>query len=303
MLRIRYNLMVVLIYKLGDKMRKKIMFGMLVMMFFASSAYALESGYCVNFEVTDISPTSVEIGDDVTVGMQLDNCGDILPPNVNFEITRFSDDITIREPLINNFDEPFGYSNSQRFSVYHLYVTGDATPGEYIFEYMLSYGNGDFMLEKEGSFSITVTSQESDLNIAYVKTEPILPTVGEEVTLTIRLENFGRGDANSVKASIDLPFFGIKESFLGELEAGDDSSAVFTIVPDRAGVIDYDLTVVYIDDFGEHEFSESLELNIQEDMRKSNVLAFVGVGGVVLLIALLAYYFRPKKALTKKEAK
>ena len=72
-------------------------------------------------------------------------------------------------------------------------------------------------IDKIGNFSITVTSQESDLNIAYIKTEPILPRVGEEVTLTIRLENFGKGDANSVKAKIEIPFFGVKESFLERL--------------------------------------------------------------------------------------
>ncbi len=278
-------------------------FGILVSVFVASGVCALESGYCVNFQVTDINPTSVEIGDDVTVGIQLDNCGDTLPSDVKFEITRFSDDITIRESLVSDFKEPFGYANSERFSVYHLYVTDNATPGEYVFEYKLSYGGGDFMIEKEGNFSITVTSQKSDLNIAYVKTEPILPKVGEEVALTIRLENFGKGDANSVKAKINVPFFGIKESFLGELEAGDDSSAVFTIIPDKAGVIDYDLMVVYSDDFGKHEFTESLELNIQEDNRKNNVLMFVGIGGILLLVGGLVYYFRLKKALIKKEEK
>jgi len=132
------------------------------------------------------------------------------------------------------------------------------------------------------------------LNIAYIKTEPILPKVGDEVTLTIRLENFGRGDANSVKAKVDIPFFGIKESFLGELESGDDSSAVFTLVSDRSGVIDYDLIVTYKDDFGNKEFSESLELNIQENPR-SNILT---MGIAILLIALIGgiiYYFKFRK--------
>lgn len=278
-------------------MKKKLMLGifiMLVIISIASGVYALEKDYCVDFQVTDINPTSVEIGDEATVGIQLDNCGSELPKNVYFEITRFSDDITIREPLTIDFDEPFGYANSKRFNIYHLYVTDRATPGEYIFEYKLSYGETEFMIEKEGSFSVTITSQESDLNIAYIKTEPILPKVGEEVTLTIRLENFGKGDANSVKAKIDIPFFGVKESFLGELEAGDDSSAVFTIVPDKSGVINYDLSVIYKDDFGENEFTETLELNIQEDNRKSNVLTFGMILGLIFLIGWMIYNFKFK---------
>ncbi len=281
------------------------MVGILVILagvFLSSGVHAFADTMCVDFQVTDINPSSVEIGEEVTVGIQLDNCGSDLPENVHFEITRFSNDIIIREPLVVDFKKPFGYANSDRFNIYHLYVTDKATPGEYVFEYKLSYGGKDLSIEKEGNFSITVTSQESDLNIAYIKTEPILPKVGDEVTLTIRLENFGRGDANSVKAKVDIPFFGIKESFLGELESGDDSSAVFTLVSDRSGVIDYDLIVTYKDDFGNKEFSESLELNIQENPR-SNILT---MGIAILLIALIGgiiYYFKFRKSLNKKEKK
>jgi len=281
---------------------KKIMVGVLVIlagMFLASGVYAFEDTMCVDFQVTDISPSSVKIGEEVTVGIQLDNCGSELPENVHFEITRFSDDIIIRESLVVDFDDPFGYSNSKRFNVYHLYIPDKATPGEYVFEYELSYGGDDFSIKKEGNFSITVTSQKSNLNIAYIKTEPILPKEGDEITLTIRLENFGRGDANSVKAKIDIPFFGVKESFLGELKAGDDSSAVFTIVSDKSGVIDYDLTVTYSDDFGEHEFTESLELGIQKNPR-SNVLTIAIILILIVLTSGIIYYLKSKKVLNKK---
>ncbi len=287
---------------MNERKLKVSILGILAMLFFASGVYALEETMCVDFQVTDINPSSVEIGEEVTVGIQLDNCGSELPENVRFEIIRFSSDVAIREPLVIDFKKPFGYSNSDRFNVYHLYVTDKATPGEYVFEYKLSYGGKDLSIEKEGNFSITVTSQESDLNIAYVKTEPILPKVGDEVTLTIRLENFGRGDANSVKARVDIPFFGIKESFLGELESGDDSSAVFTLVPDKSGVINYDLIVTYKDDFGVKEFSESLELNVQENPR-SNVLTIMIILALVFLIGGTIYYFKSKKVLNKKEEK
>lgn len=283
--------------------RKKLMMsilGILTMLFLISCAYAFEETTCVDFQVTDINPSSVEIGEEVTVGILLDNCGSELPEKVHFEITRFSNNLIIKEPIIIDFDKPFGYVNSKRFNVYHIYVTNKATPGEYVFEYELSYRKNDFSIKKEGNFSITVTSQESNLNIAYVKTEPILPKVGDEITLTIRLENFGRGDANSVKAKVDIPFFGIKESFLGELEAGDDSSAVFTIVPDKSGIIDYDLIVTYTDDFGKHEFTEPLELSIQENSR-SNILTIIIILVLIALIGGIIYYFKFKKVLNKKE--
>jgi len=284
---------------------EKLMIGILVILigvFLTSSVYAFEDTMCVDFQVTDINPFSVEIGEEVTVGIQLDNCGSELPKKVHFEIKRFSDDVVIREPLVIDFDKPFGYANSDRFNIYHIYITNEATPGEYVFEYELSYGDEYLSIKKEGNFSITVTSQESDINIAYVKTEPILPKVGDEITLTIRLENFGRGDANSVKAKIDIPFFGIKESFLGELEAGDDSSAVFTIIPDKSGVIDYDLIVTYTDDFGKHEFTESLELNVQKNPR-SNVITIMAILVLIALTGGIIYYFKSKKLLNNKGKK
>jgi hypothetical protein len=140
---------------------KKLIFGIigvLLLLFMGSNVSALNEGRCVDVQVTDITPSSVEIGDELTVGIQLDNCGDELPENVHFEITRFSDDIIIKEPLIVEFDKPFGYSNSKRFNIYHLYVTNKATPGEYVFEYELTYGDDNSYALKEGDFSITVTS-------------------------------------------------------------------------------------------------------------------------------------------------
>jgi len=121
------------------------------------------------------------------------------------------------------------------------------------------------------------------------KVKIIIPKIGEETTLTIRLENFGDGNANSVKANIDIPFFGIKDAFLGELESGDDSSAVFTIIPDKSGSIDYNLVVIYKDDFGEHTFNEKLKLNVQEDRNKNNILTIVGIVLLLLLIGYLIY--------------
>jgi len=275
-------------------MKKKVMFTFLAILVFASAlagVSAFEDSYCVDVSVTDINPSSVGLEEEITVGLLIDNCGSKLPEMVRFEITRFSEEIIIKEPLVVEFDKPFGYANSKRFNVYHLYVTNDASPGEYVFEYELSYGGTGSEITKKGNFSITVSSEKADLNVAYVKTDPLLPREDQETTLTIRLENFGNGDANSVKASIDVPFFGIREAFLGELESGDDSSAVFTIIPDRSGIINYNLTVKYKDDFGEHEFIENLELNIQQDDRKSNFITIMGAIILILLIGGAIYYF------------
>ncbi len=265
----------------------------LVLVISINGVQALSEGYCVNVHVTDINPTSVELDSEVTVGVQFDNCGDKIPEIINFEIKRFSEDVMIKEPLVINFTEPFGYSNSQRFNVYHLYVSKDAVPGEYIFEYELNYGNKDFYIKKEGNFSITVMGNEAELNIALVKTDPVIPKVEEEMTLTIRIENFGKGDANSVKAKVDLPFFGTKEAFLGSLETQDDSPAIFTLVPDKSGNFDYNIEITYKDDYGEHKITEGLELNVQG--KDKNWSLIFGVGSLIILGTIYLYFKKKKK--------
>jgi len=62
-----------------------IMVGILVILagvFLSSGVHAFADTMCVDFQVTDINPSSVEIGEEVTVGIQLDNCGSDLPENV-----------------------------------------------------------------------------------------------------------------------------------------------------------------------------------------------------------------------------
>ncbi len=272
--------------------------GVLCLMFliFITGVHALEEGYCVDVHVTDINPNSVGLDEEVVVSIQFDNCGEKLPDIVTFELKEFSPNIAISEPLITDIDK-FGYANSDRFKLYHLYVTKNASPGEYVFEYKLSYGDKNFLTVKEGDFSITVTSNRADMDIAYVKTDPVIPVVNEEMTLTIRVENFGDGNANSVKAKIDLPFLGVKEAFLGEIETDDDSPAVFTLIPNESGKFDYHLVISYKDDFGKHYITENLELYIQDD-EKGSVMAIGITAAAVLIISINLgsyFYFKRKK--------
>ncbi len=269
------------------------------LIFFVSGATALTDNYCIKTRVTDVTPSSVRIGDSVTVGIQFDNCGADLPKHLSFKITQLSKNIKIKEPLIINFDTPFGYANSKRFNVFHMFVTNNATPGIYVFKYKVEYGSDNFKISQDGNFSITVTSKRAYLDIAYIKTEPIIPAIGDKTTLTIRLENFGKGDANSVKAEVSLPFSGDKESFLGELESDDDSSAVFNFVPNSSGTINYNMTVTYVDDFGRHNFTEPLRIYVEGNSTNSLFLFFEVIIFIIILTGAF-YYFKLKKQQKKK---
>ena len=94
--------------------------------------------YCVTAKISDISPSSIDIGKDFTVGIQIENCGGLVPKNVIFEIINPTEDIKIKESLTTNIGE-LTYANSKRFITYHMTVSEDAHPGAYILDTSLTY--------------------------------------------------------------------------------------------------------------------------------------------------------------------
>jgi len=269
----------------------------LIFVLFANGINALEDNLCVTAQITDISPTSIHIGEEFTVGILLDNCGNSVPDEVIFELTKVSPLIGVKDPLkteVNNF----GYSNSDRFILYHMKVDDDALPGVYEFNYKLSYGSGDFFVIEDGSFSIIVIGDRAELAIASIKSNPVLPEEGDVVELTLRIENAGDGTAKSVRLYADHPFDGVKQSFLGALESDEDGPAVLTFIVEKEGEYTFPVILSYTDDFGDKEIVTEVSLRVLE--KPSNI------GSVLIVILLLGviggmiYYFvKTKKAKDK----
>ena len=80
--------------------------------------------------------------------------------------------------------------------------------------------------------------------------DPVRIKKGDAVSLIIRLENTGTDNANSVKASIDLPMSGGKDAYVGKIEPNNDAPAVFALQAGNPGTYPYNLTVQYEDDYG-----------------------------------------------------
>jgi len=260
---------------------------------FFSNISAITKGYCVEAEVSDISPSSIGIGEEFTVGVQIENCGDVVPEVVFFELINPPSDMTIKEPL--KIEVPkLVYSNSERYFVYHMKTTNNAKAGTYVIKTKLSYGD-DFLLEKFYEIEINVIAEEAELNIASVKTNPILPYEGDIVELTLRIENFGDGVANSLKVYSSHPFQGVKESFIGTLDPNEDGPAIFTFVADKYGEFEIPIKLTYKDDFGEKEINTSIIIVILE---KQGIFGKILFGLIILLIIIWAiyYYFKTKKS-------
>ncbi|MDD1688232.1 MAG: S-layer protein, partial [Methanoregula sp.] len=91
------------------------------------------------------------------------------------------------------------------------------------------------------------------------------------------LENTGTDNANSVKASIDLPMSGGKEAYVGKIEPDNDAPAVFSLQAGDPGNYAYNLTVEYQDDYGMHTKTERLTMTVLNG----------DSSGLILLILLL----------------
>ena len=101
---------------------------------------------------------------------------------------------------------------------------------------------------------------EAELGIAALETSPIRVEQGGPFDLTIRIENTGTGDAKSVSATIDLPFTGTKEAFIGKIKPGNDAPAVFPLDAGRPGTYQYLAEITFTDDWGTRTFTRQLDL-------------------------------------------
>lgn len=143
---------------------------------------------------------------------------------------------------------------------YSFLAKDNAEPGSYSVPVRLDYQSEDGRnFSSRELVGVNVLSK-SRLNIAGINTDPNRIETGSYVTLTIRIENAGNGDAKSAKADIDLPFTGTKTAFLGKIEPDNDAPAIFNLRADDAGNYRYNLTVRYEDDLGTHELNEELNL-------------------------------------------
>lgn len=247
---------------------------------------------------SSLSPNDISPGDDFTLKTTVKSVGTGNAKNIRVSLVL--DDLPEIIPLegSSRFIQELDAGESG-FVSFNLKVSKDAEPTSYSIPLKLTG------IDETGNRSSTHTDAigfdvhaKAKLSIANIKTEPVIGKANKEMTLSIRIENVGEGDAKSVKATItDIPFSGVKQAFLGKIESDDDSSAVFTLIPDKSGEVAYTLQMSYEDDFGEHNVSEELDLVIESNNNSLNTIVYVST---IFVLAVLGgyyyyYYFKRKK--------
>ncbi|KDE56304.1 S-layer protein [Methanoculleus sp. MH98A] len=134
----------------------------------------------------------------------------------------------------------------------------------------------------------------AEMGVASIRTEPARIAAGDTVDLTIRLENTGTADAESVRATIEeLALPGSKEAFLGTIEPGNDGPAIFSLDADEAGEFGYTLVVRYTDDYGEHTVRQPLQVVVTEQSPFPTIAAAAAV--LIVAVAAAIYWYRRRK--------
>lgn len=201
-------------------------------------------------------------------------------------------DLNESSPLISmedniRFVENLSAGSSQNLS-FRLLLASNAEVEPYKIPLRITASNATetLQIDKSQEIGINVLNR-AKIDISNLKFDPGSPMKGEQVSMILRLENIGEGEANSVKASLQgLEGSGTLDSFIGRLEKNDDAPAVFTFVPEKAGKQEVVLLVNYEDDFGKHQLSENLIFSV--DSQQESILP-IALGAVLILAAIIFY--------------
>ncbi|MCX6816068.1 MAG: hypothetical protein NT120_04420 [Candidatus Aenigmarchaeota archaeon] len=165
--------------------------------------------------------------------------------------------------------------------------------GSYNLPFEISYKD-----EQGNSYTITQNIGVRVVNDGLLNIESIKvasPTggqtiAGQPITVVIRLQNIGHGDANSIESQIVCDGQTSK-AFLGQLKKNEDSPAVFDMTIQNGGKHTCTLTTKYSDDTGTKTMTNSFDINLKNP--DFPVLPII----IVIIIAAIYYFkvYRKKK--------
>jgi hypothetical protein len=244
-----------------------------------------------NSSLNNSSSTAVTPGQEFYLRTSVKNAG-----NGNAKNVRVMLNLNGSSPLISlednvRFFEHLGAGSSENL-LFKLLLGSNAEVQPYKIPLRITASNdaGTFQIDKAQEIGINVLNR-AKIDISSLKFDPEVPVKGQSVSMTVRLENVGEGEARFVKARIEgLEGSGSAGAFIGRLEKNDDAPAVFTFVPEKTGKQAATLVVEYEDDFGNHQLREDLSFNVNS--RNGNILPLIM--GAAVIIAAAVFYLKKK---------
>lgn len=244
--------------------------------------------------VTNYTSEAITPGQEFYLRTAVKNAG-----NGNAKNVRVMLNLNGSSPLISlednvRFFENLGASSSENLS-FKLLLGSNADVQPYKIPLRITASNDaeTFQIDKAQEIGINVLNH-AKIDISNLKFDPEAPIKGQQVSMILRLENVGEGEARFVKARIEgLEDSGSIEAFIGRLKKNDDTPAVFTFVPEKTGKQAATLVVEYEDDFGNHQLSEDLTFNVSD--QNGSIIPLVL--GAVIILAAVTFYMKKKGKL------
>ena len=166
--------------------------------------------------------------------------------------------------------------------------------GSYSLPFEISYID-----ESGSSFNVTQNIGVRVVNDGLLNVESIKvasdsgqPAAGQPVSVVIRLENIGHGNANSIQSEITCSGRSAK-AFLGQLKRDEDAPAVFEIILPSGGRHECVLVTNYTDDLGSKGMTNSFEVTVRGPELPVTPVA------LLIILAAGAYYMRKRRAKEK----
>ncbi|WP_067049076.1 COG1361 S-layer family protein [Methanofollis ethanolicus] len=247
-----------------------------------NSRYALIAQPAIS--VVRAAPDRVVPGETFSLSLLLENTGLSRANDLSVQVSPSNATSIVSLSPEHYYVEQLEPGGAVRFNL--SFATDRKTPtGLQVIPVSLTYFTPDAAkVSRTESVGVQVTGQ-AEMGIASLSTDPVRPSAGSPFTLVLRIENTGTDDATSVRATVDLPFEGTKEAFVGTIEPDNDAPAVFNLRAGEAGDRPYTLTVAWRDDRGEHTMTEALGISVEAPDRTPLVVgAFVLIAAAVVAV-------------------
>lgn len=230
-------------------------------------------------------PDGVNPGDDFTVRVILNNDGLSRADQIAVFVNSSTSSFAPKTPSTYHIDSLLKGENTTLDMVFSS--DKKAPLGLDLILLTLSYANADGTITTQTETLGIPVKGRAKIGIASVSMDPERIKKGDQVSLIIRLENTGTDNANSVKASIDLPLSGGKDAYVGKIEPNNDAPAVFALQAGNPGTYSYNLTVRYEDDYGVLSQTETLQMTVLDGDSTGLIILIV----LVLIIGAGAGYW------------
>ena len=256
----------------------------------------------VDFEIADIDsvPLRLKPGDEgAKIMVEIQNIGDGDAECVKSRLTLPAGfDASDSYSDIANIGTVAADASSQ--AIFYIDVDESVQPGEHIATITLDYMDKDSDEYKEETLDLRIPVKETPLfEIVSSEIAPGTLTVGDIVTLTMRIKNTGSEGAESVrvramlKSEQPLDFSnGNAFDYVGDLEIGEIGEAVLKFeVEDDAALKTYllDIEIRCVEDEDIHLFDKKVSITVANDKQSNLVLIFVG--GAALMLLYVGYRF------------